>query len=181
MPVVPHPFWLETGLKRRSGSWKPSQPFSPCVPLGVSDVNDRIARFSPYFRSVEHSAQIDGATLTHRENDFKAGKLNVLSCSTTMEMGVDIGGLTAVAMNNVPPHPTNFLQRAGRAGRRGETVAVSFTLVKHPAWRSGVSQPPVAFHHCTGGAPCLVAKRTHRPAPCQRLEPGGFSRARGAR
>jgi len=75
-------------------------------------MSDRIARFSPYFRSAEHSAQIAGATLTQRENEFKAGKLNLLSCSTTMEMGVDIGGLKAVTMNNVPPHPANFLQRA---------------------------------------------------------------------
>ncbi|MBK7402427.1 MAG: hypothetical protein IPJ34_40900 [Myxococcales bacterium] len=54
--------------------------------------------------------------------------MNVLSCSTTMEMGVDIGGISAVAMNNAPPGPANFFQRAGRAGRRGETAAASLTL-----------------------------------------------------
>jgi hypothetical protein len=59
---------------------------------------------------------------------FKEAHLNVLSCSTTMEMGVDIGGISAVAMNNAPPGPANFRQRAGRAGRRGETAAVSLTL-----------------------------------------------------
>lgn len=94
------------------------------------NVNDRIARFSPYILAQEHSAQIDGHNLTIREDNFKQGKINLLSCSTTMEMGVDIGKLTAVAMNNVPPHPANFLQRAGRAGRRSETAALSFTLCK---------------------------------------------------
>ena len=94
------------------------------------NVNDRIARFSHYIRTAEHSAQIEGYDLSAREDRFKKGQINVLSCSTTMEMGVDIGKLTAVAMNNVPPHPANFLQRAGRAGRRNETAALSFTLCK---------------------------------------------------
>ncbi len=47
-----------------------------------------------------------------------------------MEMGVDIGGISVVAMNNVPPNPANYLQRAGRAGRRSETRSVSYTLCK---------------------------------------------------
>ena len=47
-----------------------------------------------------------------------------------MEMGVDIGGISAVVMNNVPPHPANYLQRAGRAGRRSEARAIAYTLCK---------------------------------------------------
>ena len=131
MPAVPYPFWLETDSEH-ADQWLETDPSIRALRASGawSNVNDRIARFSPYFRSVEHSAQIPGVTLTHRENEFKAGKLNLLSCSTTMEMGVDIGGLTAVTMNNVPPHPANFRQRVGRAGRRGETVSMSFTLCK---------------------------------------------------
>ncbi len=96
-----------------------------------SDLNDRIVEGSGYFRAVEHSAQQTGKRLEKYEDDFKSGCINLLSCSTTMEMGVDIGGITVVAMNNVPPHPANYLQRAGRAGRRSETRSVALTVCKN--------------------------------------------------
>jgi len=96
-----------------------------------SDLSDRIVEGGGYFRAVEHSAQQPGSRLQQYESDFKSGRINLLSCSTTMEMGVDIGGITVVAMNNVPPHPANYLQRAGRAGRRSETRSVALTVCKN--------------------------------------------------
>lgn len=85
----------------------------------------------------EHSAQINRHTLSQREKDFNEGRLNILSCSTTMEMGVDIGGISEVVMNNVPPQSANYLQRAGRAGRRAETKCLAFTFC--PASPIGVA------------------------------------------
>lgn len=96
-----------------------------------SDLNDRILEGSAFFRSVEHSAQQAGSKLALYESLFRKGKINLMSCSTTMEMGVDIGGINMVAMNNVPPHPANYLQRAGRAGRRGESRSVALTVCKN--------------------------------------------------
>lgn len=100
--------------------------------MGVwSDLNDRFVEGRRYYRTAEHSAQQSGETLSKYEDSFKQGYINLLSCSTTMEMGVDIGGISVVAMNNVPPHPANYLQRAGRAGRRAETRSVALTLCKN--------------------------------------------------
>lgn len=96
-----------------------------------SDISDRIIERTPYFRVAEHSAQLPGSLLRDYEDKFKKGFINVLSCSTTMEMGVDIGGISVVAMNNAPPNPANYLQRAGRAGRRGETKSIALTLCKN--------------------------------------------------
>ncbi len=76
-------------------------------------------------RSQEHTAQLGTEELANRENRFRQGKINLLSCSTTLEMGVDIGELQAVALRNFPPHVSNYQQRAGRAGRRTDGVAVT--------------------------------------------------------
>ena len=93
-------------------------------------MNDRTIELAPYFVTGEHSAQQPSERLDRYERAFKEGDLNLLSCSTTMEMGIDIGGISMVAMNNVPPHPANYLQRAGRAGRRKEARSTSLTLCK---------------------------------------------------
>ncbi|CAB1369121.1 DEAD/DEAH box helicase [Denitratisoma oestradiolicum] len=95
-----------------------------------SNVNDRVIESAPYFSAAEHSAQQSSELLAKYEKRFKEGWINLLSCSTTMEMGIDIGGVQMVAMNNVPPHPANYLQRAGRAGRRRETRSTAVTLCK---------------------------------------------------
>ena len=101
---------------RNEGLWNP--------------LNDRTIELAPYFTAAEHSAQQESQRLQRYETAFKRGELNLLSCSTTMEMGIDIGGIAMVAMSNVPPHPANYLQRAGRAGRRREARSLAFTLCK---------------------------------------------------
>lgn len=93
-----------------------------------SYIHERVYIQKPIFIAAEHSAQQSRNDLDKYEKEFNAGHINILSCSTTMEMGVDIGGITGVVMNNVPPKSANYLQRAGRAGRRNESKAMALTF-----------------------------------------------------
>lgn len=76
----------------------------------------------------EHSGQIPLADRERIEERFKNGDLNLLVCTMTLELGVDLGQLLAVVLRNVPPRPSNYAQRAGRAGRREERVALIVTF-----------------------------------------------------
>jgi len=84
--------------------------------------------FSVGLWAEEHSAQLSPAENRRIQDLFKLGARNVLSSTTTMELGIDIGGLNAVMMSNVPPNRAHYTQRAGRAGRRsdGSSLAVAF-------------------------------------------------------
>ena len=81
------------------------------------------------FLQAEHTAQVDKTISRQLQEDFKKHKINILSCSTTMEMGVDLGTLQVVMLTSVPPQPANYKQRAGRSGRNHKMVrSVCITL-----------------------------------------------------
>lgn len=80
------------------------------------------------FYAREHSAQLKVKKNKESESLFRENLLNMLSCTTTMEMGIDIGALASVMLANTPPTPANYAQRSGRAGRRGEGATLIFTI-----------------------------------------------------
>lgn len=79
-------------------------------------------------RVVEHTAQLSKETAYEYQRKFKEKEIDVLSCSTTFEMGVDVGTLETVFMRNMPPSPSNYAQRAGRAGRSKNSCAYAITF-----------------------------------------------------
>ena len=107
------------------------------VEVSASELKDE-----PYYNSLfadnkiipmvsrEHTAQLSSKTAGEYQKDFEEGKINVLSCSTTFEMGVDVGELEATFQRNVPPETANYIQRAGRAGRRTSSAAFSVTFAR---------------------------------------------------
>ncbi|KQS20849.1 DEAD/DEAH box helicase [Frigoribacterium sp. Leaf186] len=74
-------------------------------------------------------ARFQGVFLAGDENE-KTDAVDLLSVTTTMEAGVDIGSLSAVVLGNMPPTRFNYQQRVGRAGRRGSPVAIALTICR---------------------------------------------------
>lgn len=102
---APHPFVAE----------EHSAAISAAV---EGEVFSRTERYELRFQDLEVDSEGAGAQ----------GPVDVLSCTTTMEVGIDIGSLTGVALRNVPPGRANYQQRAGRAGRRGSSLATVITF-----------------------------------------------------
>ena len=112
----------------------------PSPPVGGGRANSffvgfykQTARGIAGIEAREHTAQVAYNDREEREDRFREGKLPILFCSPTMELGVDIAELNVVNMRNVPPNPANYAQRSGRAGRSG--------------------QPALVYSYCTAGSP----------------------------
>lgn len=125
-------------VKEKCASWQCTgtlKSMSPGDRRRFESENHYIRRYRDHPPQVaiarEHSAMIGTAMREQIEDRFRDGRLNLLSCTTTMEMGVDLGDLEAVVCANVPPSIANYQQRAGRAGRRAQAAPVALTVARN--------------------------------------------------
>lgn len=89
-------------------------------------------------RAREHTASLSTELREEIEREFSERRLNLLSCTTTMEMGVDLGDLEAVVNLNVPPGIANYQQRTGRAGRRAQAAPFCVTVARNSSYDQAV-------------------------------------------
>lgn len=78
----------------------------------------------------EHTAQLAKQEALEYQQQFIRKEINALSCSTTFEMGVDVGDLETVFLRNIPPLASNYAQRVGRAGRSVNAAAFALTYAR---------------------------------------------------
>lgn len=133
--------WYRCNVCRRTTAFSVRGvcPNSSCVGKLVQHVIPDVASDTNHYRVVyqtmttaplsarEHTAQWDAREAASVQDEFIRGQVNVLSCSTTFELGVDVGDLQSVVMRNMPPKTANYIQRAGRAGRRASAAALVLT------------------------------------------------------
>lgn len=120
-------------IKARKGFWR--DPVQQAI-----DLKTQIRSMDAQEHSAQLSHRDSGEAYSTTEDyelrfqDVVLGDdkpIDILSSTTTMEVGVDIGSLVAVGLRNVPPQRENYQQRAGRAGRRGSSISAVLTYAQN--------------------------------------------------
>ncbi|MGH3279154.1 MAG: helicase-related protein, partial [Trebonia sp.] len=151
--------WEQVVPPERRGGWegrtcprygctgKLAAPNGDAPNLADDYYRDLYTRAMPYkVVTAEHVGVMSRAQREQVERAFRDGTRyndpNVLSCTPTLELGIDIGDLSAVLLASVPRRPANYVQRAGRAGRRtGNAFLVTFADPRRPREQYYFTEP----------------------------------------
>lgn len=86
--------------------------------------------------ATEHTGLLTNSERQEIERRFgrkeSADDPNVLTCTSTLEMGIDIGDLSSTMLCSIPPNTANYLQRIGRAGRSTGTALILSIINQRP-------------------------------------------------
>jgi len=112
------------------------------IPNGLSRLRcEELTGQTDIIDAQKRQSSFQGIYLDGNEQEVSDG-IDVLSVTTTMEAGVDIGSLKAIVMANMPPQRFNYQQRVGRAGRRKNHLSIALTVC-----RGGRSHDEYYFNH----------------------------------
>jgi Lhr-like helicase len=126
----------------------------------TAQISQKLNKNAVFSKTELHELQFQDVPIRSLDTDdpVEEPPIDILSCTTTMEVGIDIGSLTVVALRNVPPHSSNYQQRVGRAGRGSAELSVALTYCDNSSYAISYFENPESLVTHADRAPRIYIK-----------------------